>query len=173
MATVTLRRSDLFPVGTQVGIYPGGSDQPGAQPRAAELAHATVDSDGLLTVTDAAVGSGRALIAAASVGGEWRYARCRSTLDLQDIGSAVGTGDTVSGSTALANVSATSGTFQNGQRITGPGIPGGTTLVTGSGAAWVMSAKATATANTVALKADSAYVWQARLRRRRVALGTS
>ena len=57
MATVTLRRSDLFPVGTTVGIHPVGSQQQGGPPTAAEIANAAVDGAGLLTVTSGSIGS--------------------------------------------------------------------------------------------------------------------
>jgi hypothetical protein len=188
MATITLARSDLFPVGTLVGIYPDGSMPPGTQassaPGAAAVATGTVAADGTLTVTNASVAS------AASVSSVWNYCRVRSTLDVFDYGRAVGTGDTVSGSAALANVVATTGAFAVGQRISGPGIPGGTFLIAGSGAAWTMSATATATGTTVALEGNGAQVpatnlgataipsrvrtgWAAQLRQRRQIAGTS
>jgi hypothetical protein len=144
MATVTIARSDLFPVGTTVGIYPAGAFPPANQvpsaPGAAAIASAAVAANGTLTVTDAGILSYTRYVAAANVGGTWVYARCRSTLDAFDYGRALGTGDTVSGSTALANVVATSGAFAVGQRISGPGIPGGTFLRAGSGASWTMTA---------------------------------
>jgi hypothetical protein len=155
-----------------VSVRPFGSKRDGQAPCGAELASGTVDSGGALSITDSDIVSGTRFELYALVGSEHRYAAARSTLDIFDAGSAVGTGDTNS-TTALSNVAATSGAFQIGQRITGPGIPSGTRLVSGSGASWVMSAAATATATGVALKADSAYVWQARLRRRRALIGTS
>lgn len=194
MATVTIARSDLFPVGTTVGIYPAGAFPPANQvpsaPGAAAIASAAVAANGTLTVTDAGILSYTRYVAAANVGGTWVYARCRSTLDAFDYGRALGTGDTVSGSTALANVVATSGAFAVGQRISGPGIPGGTFLRAGSGAAWTMTAAATATGTTVALEGNGAQVptanlgatvipsrirtgWQAQLAQRRSIAGTS
>jgi hypothetical protein len=194
MATVTIARSDLFPVGTTVGIYPAGAFPPANQtpsaPGAAAIASAAVAANGTLTVTDAGILSYTRYVAAANVGGTWVYARCRSTLDAFDYGRALGTGDTVSGSTALANVVATSGAFAVGQRISGPGIPGGTFLRAGSGAAWTMTAPATATGTTVALEGNGAQVpaanlgatvipsrirtgWQAQLAQRRSIAGTS
>jgi hypothetical protein len=194
MATVTIARSDLFPVGTTVGIYPAGAFPPANQvpsaPGAAAIASAAVAANGTLTVTDAGILSYTRYVAAANVGGTWVYARCRSTLDAFDYGRALGTGDTVSGSAALANVVATSGAFAVGQRISGPGIPGGTFLRAGSGAAWTMTAAATATGTTVALEGNGAQVpaanlgatvipsrirtgWQAQLAQRRSIAGTS
>jgi hypothetical protein len=194
MATVTIARSDLFPVGTTVGIYPAGAFPPANQtpsaPGAAAIASAAVAANGTLTVTDAGILSYTRYVAAANVGGTWVYARCRSTLDAFDYGRALGTGDTASGSTALANVVATSGAFAVGQRISGPGIPGGTFLRAGSGAAWTMTAAATATGTTVALEGNGAQVpaanlgatvipsrirtgWQAQLAQRRSIAGTS
>jgi hypothetical protein len=189
MATVTIARSDLFPVGTTVGIYPAGAFPPANQVPSAPGA-AAIAANGTLTVTDAGILSYTRYVAAANVGGTWVYARCRSTLDAFDYGRALGTGDTVSGSAALANVVATSGAFAVGQRISGPGIPGGTFLRAGSGAAWTMTAAATATGTTVALEGNGAQVpaanlgatvipsrirtgWQAQLAQRRSIAGTS
>ena len=81
MATVTIRRSDLFPVGQSVGIYPAGACQNGQAPTSAVIASAAVDAAGLLTVTDAGILSYRPYVAYALVGGEHRYANLRSTLD--------------------------------------------------------------------------------------------
>lgn len=186
MATVLLNRSDTFPVGTSVGVYPyGASARDGQPPHAAAIASATVASDGSLTVTDSGIASLTRYVAGASVGGVWRYLYCRSTLDREDKGVAVGTLDTANGSTALANVSASSGAFAVGQFITGAGIPPQTWLVSGSGGSWVMSAKATADGTTVAVAAYGARVpvgvvpqrpdttWQAQLRQRRQLAGTS
>jgi hypothetical protein len=159
-------------------------------PGAAAIASAAVAANGTLTVTDAGILSYTRYVAAANVGGTWVYARCRSTLDAFDYGRALGTGDTVSGSAALANVVATSGAFAIGQRISGPGIPGGTFLRAGSGASWTMTAAATATGTTVALEGNGAQVpaanlgatavpsrvrtgWQAQLAQRRSIAGTS
>jgi hypothetical protein len=88
MATVTLNRSDLFPVGTLVGIYPGNS-RPQAKdgpPTSAVIASGTVDAAGALSVTNAGILSYTTYQAYANVGGEHRYARLRSTLDAQTTG---------------------------------------------------------------------------------------
>src|SRR5687768_5903004 len=103
MATVTLRRSDIFPVGTTVGIYPARAQRFGQAPTAAVVASAAVDAAGLLTVTDAGILSYTGYVAYALVGSEHRYARLRSTLDVHDAGTAVGTCDTTDTSVALAN----------------------------------------------------------------------
>lgn len=172
MATVLVNRSDLWPVGTSVGIYPAGSQTDGA-PGAPAIASATVAADGSLTVTNAGILSLTAYVAAAQVSGTWRYARVRSTLDTHDAGTFSATGDTTNGSATVANASASAGTIQAGMRISGPGIPAGTTILTVSGGTLTLSANATATATGVALAGEGAYVWRAKLRRRRVALGTS
>jgi len=194
MATITLARSDLFPVGTTVGIYPAGSMPPGSQassaPGSAAIASAAVAADGTLTVTDAGIASYTRYLAAASVNSVWNYCRCRSTLDVFDYGRGIGTGNTTSGNAALATVAASSGAFAIGQRISGPGIPAGTFLIAGSGASWTMSAAATATATGVALEGNGAQVpavnlgatavpsrirtgWKAQLVQRRSLAGTS
>lgn len=92
MATVTLRRSDLFPVGTTVGIYPAAAHRPGivppGPPTSAAIASAAVDAAGLLTVTDAGIAAYTPYVAAAVGGdGTWQYARCRSTLDVTGAGN--------------------------------------------------------------------------------------
>jgi hypothetical protein len=129
MATITLARSDLFPVGTIVGIYPDGSMPPGTQassaPGAAAVATGTVAADGTLTVTNASVASYTRYLAAASVASVWNYCRVRSTLDVFDYGRAVGTGDTVSGSAALANVVATTGRSRSASASPGRGSRAG------------------------------------------------
>jgi hypothetical protein len=81
MATVTLRRSDLFPVAQSVGIYPAAAKRSGQAPTSAVIASAAVDAAGLLTVTNAGILSYTDYVAYASVGGEHRYATLRSTLD--------------------------------------------------------------------------------------------
>jgi hypothetical protein len=68
MATVTLRRSDLYPVSTTVGIYPRGARDVGNPPKGQVLASAAVDAAGLLTVTDPAIPSLTALVAYAQTG---------------------------------------------------------------------------------------------------------
>lgn len=83
MATVTLNRSDLFPVGTTVGLYPANSKCSGQPPTSAQIASASanVDAAGLLTITHANVESYKSYVAYAAVNGEHRYATVRSTAD--------------------------------------------------------------------------------------------
>ena len=86
---------------------------------------------------------------------------------------------TLGGATIDVTTDLTAGTvhraaaFQAGQVITGPGIPAGTTILSVSGDTLTLSAAATATASQVALTAYGAQVWSARVRRRRIAIGTS
>lgn len=190
MATVLLNRSDTFPVGTTVGVYPYGAQNDDQPPRAASIATAVVASDGSLTVTSGSLSSLTRYVCGAQVGSTWRYLVARSTLDTFDKGSATGTATTTSGSAALSSVSATTGAFAIGQRVTGPGIPPGTFLIGGSGGAWTMSAAATASASGVSIEAHGARVpvavlgaavlpqtqgsrWRARVMQRRSAIGTS
>jgi hypothetical protein len=195
MPSVIVSRSDLFPVGTTVGIYPGTSRPPDGDgpPGSAVIASAAVAAGGSLTVTNAGILQGVDYVAYAKIGNEHRYVKVRSSLDISGLAGTVGTGDTTSGSAALANVSASSGAFAIGQRIEGPGIPAGTFLIAGSGASWTMSAKATASASGVALGGHGAYPaavpanlgsgalarpvaqtkWQAKVMQRRSILGTS
>lgn len=172
MATITCNRSDLFPVSATVTVHPDGQlKTDGGAPSGAAVASGTVGADGALSITDSDIVSGTAFILyAASTG---KMCKARSTLDIQDIGGAIGTGDTTSGSASIANAAASAGSFREGQRIGGAGIPGGTTIVSISGNTLTLSAKATATASSVALVAEGAFSWQARVRRRRVALGTA
>jgi hypothetical protein len=160
MATVTLRRSDLFPVGTTVGIYPAQSQrggQPGGgPPTSAAIASAAVDAAGLLTVTNAGILSYTDYVAYAQVSGEHRYARLRSTLDFTTTGRRWGRGTRRAAARRSRASVASAGAFAIGQRITGPGIPPGTYLISGSGGSWTMSDKATATATGVALAAEGA-----------------
>jgi hypothetical protein len=120
MPTVTLR-SDAFPVGTTVGVYPAGAQRvgqdPPGPPTAAAIASAAVDAAGLLTVTNAGILQGVDYVASAQVGGVWRYVKVRSTLDVTDTGSAVGTGTTTATSTQVTSPVASSGAFAVGQRI--------------------------------------------------------
>jgi hypothetical protein len=190
MATVTASRSDLFPVGTSVGVYPDDAGKPQMPPAGTAIASGTVDAAGNVSITNAGILSLVRYVLYANVGGEHRYVRVRSMLDKHDAGTATATGDTTNNSTALANVSASAGSVAVGQTVTGAGIPGGTYLVSGSGASWVMSAKATATASGVALafygaRAPVAVLgatlvpqragttWQSQLRQRRSIAGTS
>jgi L-aminopeptidase/D-esterase-like protein len=86
MATVTLNRSDLFPIGTSVGIYPAGARQSGQVPSSAAITSGTVDAAGLLSITNAGILSYTRYVAYALVNGEHRYAALRSTLDAQTSG---------------------------------------------------------------------------------------
>lgn len=190
MATVLVNRSDLWPVGTVVGIYPGGSDiADGSAPTGAAVASATVASDGSLTVTDAGLSSYRVYVAAAQVGGVWRKARVRSTLDVADHGDATGTFTTVSGSTAVTSVSVSTGALAVGQRIVSPNLPAGTYVAGGSGISWTLTSPATASGSSVAFEAHGATVprqgtgatlvptdttrWRAVVMQRRSLIGTS
>lgn len=96
MARVSLNRSDLFPVGTSVGIYDAAQPPNGGAPHGSAIASAAIAADGSLTVDHASIPSGRQLLAYAAVSGEHRYARVRSTLDVFDTGGGTGTGDTAS-----------------------------------------------------------------------------
>jgi hypothetical protein len=161
VATISLTRPDVFPNGTVVGIYPAQSwrtgQNPQGPPTAAVIATGTVSGDNL-SVTNAGILSYQSYVAAAQVGGVWQGLRCRSTLDVADIGTATGTGNTTSGSATLSSVAATQGAFAIGQRVTGPGIPAGSFLIDnpGAGSTWTMSDKATATATGIALVAYGA-----------------
>jgi hypothetical protein len=175
MATITVNRADVFPVGQSVGVYPPNAVSAGhdSAPGAAAIVSATVDSAGQFSATNAGIDSGKTYVLAASVGGSWRYLRARSTLDKFDAGTATGTADTTSGQPTLANASASAGTFQPGQIITGPGIRPQTRILSISGATLTLDATATATATGVAVQAYGAGAWRAKVRRRKVALGTS
>jgi hypothetical protein len=176
MATVTLRRSDLFPVGTTVGIYPRGSGAPAGYdgpPRSAVLASAIVDAAGLLTVTDPAVLSGTDYNAYAKIGSEHRYARVRSTLDVHDYGRVVGTGDITSGSFTILNAAASSGSFQIGQVLSGPGIKPGTTINNIVGGTLAIDQAATATTIGVALQGEGGKRWVGRVKTRKALIGTT
>jgi hypothetical protein len=198
MPTVSISRSDLYPVGTTVGIYPAGAQRvgqtPSGPPTAAVIATGVVDAAGNLSVTNAGILSYTQYVAYALVNGEHRYARLRSTLDTYDYGVATFTADTSSGANTLLSVSVSVGAVAIGQRVEGVGIPPGTYIVSGSGASWVMSDKATATATGVTLRAYGASPsvtgggqgvgatpqpptqstrWAARVRQRRATAGTS
>jgi hypothetical protein len=173
VATVRAQRSDLFPPGTTVSVRPHGSKRDGGVPAGAELASGTVDSTGLLEITDSDIVSYARFVLYASVGGEHRYCNVRSTLDIHDAGTFTATGDTTSGSTSVANASASAGSIQAGMRVTGSGIPAGTRIHSVSGATLTLTAAATATATGVTLLGDGAYAWRAKVRRRRAALGTA
>lgn len=194
MPTATLSRSDAFPVGTSVGIYPFTARRYGQPPTAAVIASGTVDAAGALSVTNAGILQGADYVAYAAVNGEHRYVTVRSTLDVTATGRATGTATTTSGSAALTSVSASTGAFAIGQRVAGTGIPGGTFLIAGSGGSWTMSGPASASAAGVAIEGHGANPavtggtgqigqslvpvtvstrWQAKVRQRRAAIGTS
>jgi hypothetical protein len=190
VATLTVNRPDLFPAGTNVGVYPGTSFQPGQAPGSATVATGTSDSAGAVSITSGSILSLTGYIVAAQVGGVWNQVRARSTLDTTDLGRATGTANTSSGSTALSSVSAATGAFAVGQRVAGPGIPPGTLLQSGSGASWTMTDKATANGTGVAIEGHGARVpaanlgataipsriatgWRAQLMQRRSIAGTS
>lgn len=171
IATLTCARSDLFTVGSTVTVHPDGLLRTDGPPGGAPIASGTVGADGALSITDSDIVSGTTFILYAAATG--KMCKARSTLDIQDIGGARGTGDTTSGSASVTNLSTSAGSFRAGQRIGGAGIPGGTTIFSISGSTITLSARATATASTVVLVAEGAFAWQAKVRRRRVALGTA
>jgi hypothetical protein len=175
IATITANRADVFPVGTSVGVYPPGAVSAGhdSAPGAAAIVSASVDAAGQFSATNAGIESGKTYVLAASVGGAWRYLRARSTLDKHDGGTATGTGNTSANSDQVTSLSTTTGTFVPGQFISGPGIPAQCRIKSISGSTITMDCKATATATGVALQAYGAGAWQAKVRRRKVALGTS
>lgn len=175
MPTVSVARSDVFPVGTVVGIYPAMAHRDGGPPSAAAIATGTVDGAGALSVTNAGILGGVDYVAYAAVGGQHRYLRTRSTLDVSTtaIGIGSGTGNTTNGSADIASASASSGSFQVGQRISGPGIPAGARIKKIVGGTLTLTEKATATAVGVALQAEHAGTWRAQVERRRDAIGTS
>lgn len=173
MATVALSRSDRFPVGTSVGIYAAGAARDSAPPTAAAIASGTVDAAGALSVANAGIVAGASYVAYAAVNGEHRYVTARTTADTFDAGGAAGTGTTSSGSKSVTSVSASSGSFREGQIITGPGIPPQTRIDSVSGNTLTLDAAATASAVGVALVAYGAFTPRARGRRRRAAAGTS
>lgn len=173
MATLTCARSDLFTVGATVTVHPFGSRQEGGPPGAASVASGTVDSNGLLSITDSDIASYTAFWLYSLVGTEHRYCLARSTLDVQDSGGAIGTGNTTAASADIASASAASGEFRIGQRISGPGIAPGSSITGIASTTLTLNRAATATASGVALVAEGAFTWQARVRRRRAALGTA
>jgi hypothetical protein len=174
MATVTLRRTDLWPVGTTVGIYPGGSVPADVttHPTQLSLATAVIDAAGLLTVTDAAILSYTDYVAAAAdAAGTWHYARCRSTLDIQERGIVTGTLD-IDETAVATNAVATVGSFQIGQRLSGTGIRPGTLIQNVVGGTLALSQTASATATGVAVQGEGGLRWKATIMRRRAAIGT-
>lgn len=69
--TLKVKRSDRFPVGTEVGAYPKRNRIYGGKPSGTPLATATVAADGSLTF--AGVNEREPLVLWAEVGGEHRY----------------------------------------------------------------------------------------------------
>ena len=74
---------------------------------------------------------------------------------LTEVTATSGHGDTQEGSTVVESPTATTGAFEVGQMVTGPGIPSGAVIVKTGASFFTMSAKATATANGVALTVKS------------------
>ena len=106
MSTVSLARSDLFPVGTTVSVYAGSSiPHSGGVPAGTAVASAVVDAAGNLLVDNAAILPYTSYIAHATVSGQQRYALVRSTLDRFDNGSGTGTGDTTNNSATVPKLS--------------------------------------------------------------------
>lgn len=109
MATVLLNRSDIFPVGTTVALYPADSHRrqqsPPGPPTSAAIASASavVDAAGLLTITHANVLPYTRYVAAAQVGGEWRFAHVKSTTAAHGSVERGRRGSTVSWPTAVTN----------------------------------------------------------------------
>lgn len=170
MATLTCSRSDLFPVGSTVTVHPDGLLRTDGPPSGAAIASGTVGADGALSITDSDIVSYTQFVLYSATTG--KMCKARSTLDIQDVGGARGDGDTTNNSTAVANVATAAGEFRIGQRIGGAGIPGGTFITAVGVGTLTLSQKATATASDVVLVAEGAFTWQAKVRRRRVALGT-
>jgi hypothetical protein len=79
VATVSTTRTDLFPVGTSVGVYPSGSAVPGAGAQGTAIASATVDAAGALSITNAGVVDHTPYVLYASVNGQHRTLNVRST----------------------------------------------------------------------------------------------
>lgn len=85
MATVTCARSDLWPPGTTVGVYPNGAVEAGGvsgSPRGTALSTGVVDAAGVLSVAHASILARTTYVLHASVNGEQRAARARSTTDV-------------------------------------------------------------------------------------------
>jgi hypothetical protein len=188
MPSVTVSRSDLFPPATIVGVYPARTRLVGQAPSGAgAIASGTVDAAGSLTVTDPGIVQGTNYALYALVGGEHRYLRVRSTLDVHQRPVASGTFNTANGSAALTAVSP-SGSLAVGMRVTGPNIPVGRYVVSGSGTTYTLNDGSGVTASTgSAFAADGAVnpvavlgntprpgqpsTWQAQVRQRRQLAG--
>ncbi len=175
MANYTLNRADLFPAGTSVGAYP-----------AVNLRKWEGIPSGTATETQTVAAGGTAAFVALAAdteylfygGGRWMKVKVAKTAagassNRASLGEATGTATTTSGSAALTLVTATVGDFKVGQMVTGAGIPAQTRLIAGSGANWTMDNKATASAAGVAITAYGGNTWAAKVKARRVAVGTS
>lgn len=190
MATLTLNRPDVFGPSQAVGVYPAEAFTWGQAPRAASVATGTTDTAGALSITSANILQGTLYAVAAQVGGQWVGLRAKSTLDVFDYGKATGTCNTTSGSAAIASVSVSSGALAVGQQFYAPGFENGAYINSGSGASWVVSSPATATATGVSFESHGGQVpaavlgatavpsrirtpWQAQLRQRRQLMGTA
>jgi hypothetical protein len=79
VATVSTTRTDLFPVGTSVGVYPAGSAVPGAGVQGTAIASGTVDAAGALSISNAGIVDHTAYVLYAAVGGQHRTLNVRST----------------------------------------------------------------------------------------------
>jgi hypothetical protein len=177
MATITVTgQNRKFPVGTSVGLYPASALPAGSgvdrAPAGSAIVSATVDAAGVLTFSDPLVVADTPYVAYANVGGAPTAIQVASS-SRPASSAALGTGDTTSGSAVVANVAATQGAFVVGQRIVGAGIPGGTYVLSVSGATVTMSAAATATGTGVALEGHGGTRWRAKVMQRRAAIGTS
>jgi hypothetical protein len=156
-----------------VGVWPRGAKIPGQGPVGATIA-AVSSTGGTVTITDGAILSLTDYVLYAHVGNSHNYCDVRSTLDIFDAGKFILTGDISQGSPTVSNVSVSLGQALAGSRISGSGIPAGTTIANVVDATTLtLSANATATGTSVSMNGEGAYTWQARVRRRRLALGTS
>lgn len=100
MSRITLARSDLFPVGTVVSVFAGNCTPPdGGAPAGTAITTGTVDAAGLLSIDHASILPYTSYTLHASVGGQHRWVRARSHLDVFDSGGGTGTGDTASNTT--------------------------------------------------------------------------
>jgi hypothetical protein len=179
MASFNLARSDLFPVGTSVAAYPAAAlrKSEDSVPSGAATESQVVGATGVAAFVALAADTDYVFFAV--VGGQKRMTkgRTKTATGAQSVrgalGQATGVATTSSGSASLTAVSASTGAFAVGQLISGPGIPAGARLISGSGASWTMDTKATASGVGVAVVADAGNTWAARVKARRVAVGTS
>lgn len=174
MASVSVSRADLFPVGTVVSLYSAAAHPAGGgvdrAPSGSAVTTATVQADGSLTFTG--ITADLAYVAYAAVGGQHRSLRVRSADSVAALGRGAGTVSTTSGSATASSATASSGSFQIGQRIAGAGIPPQTRIKDISGSTLTLTNKATATASGVSVTVEAGTSWAAKARARRAALGT-